>query len=215
MGLDYSFFCQKRANQGWIDVACAEGSLQGPPGFTWIDDKDVVRHLFWGDRSLFAMRRDLPPDIASTLLFQRCGQAAFSEWYHSWLPFDELLLDLWDESFVFFSKQVAPKYVNIFGDGQQPFPRGHLLAAGMPEQDVDRLQNTSYYEREAAIVNEPVDWESGKNRFELANTRPNYLLWVTWKVSVSSCLGDWRAREFRGQRRYGNDEELRIVCLFS
>src|SRR5262249_55215794 len=103
----------------------------------------------------------------------------------------------------------------LFGDGRQPFPREQLLAAGMAQEDVKGLQNTSYYVREAQIVHEPVDWESGKNPFVLANATAEYRLWVTWKESVTSCLSDWRTKAFREQRRYESDEELRIVCLFS
>jgi hypothetical protein len=217
MGLAYYFYVQKQTAQGWVVpagfVTCKdEGRESGE--FTWIDDRDVVRELFWGDRALFPMRRDPPPDIANTSLFRRCGRA-FAEWFHGWLPFEELLLDLWDREELLVSKRVQARCAGLFGDGRQRFPRQQLLAAGLAGREIENLEDTSYYVFDAAIVDEPIDRSQGQKRFELATVAPDWLVEVTWKVNVSGFLGDWRVREFRNLRRYGRDEELRVICLLS
>ncbi|MFO0809936.1 MAG: hypothetical protein U0746_15045 [Gemmataceae bacterium] len=218
MGLGYDFYVQKRTGPGWAvpaDFVTARGERSELGYFTWIDDKDSVREAFWGANPLFPMRRDRPPGVEEMAVFQEAGPDAFADWYHSWLPMEELALDLWDQFDVLVCKRVAARYALHFGDGGQSFPRSHLLSAGLAAAAIDKLEATSYYVSDAALVGEPVDWNHGKRRHELAGVGPDWGVGVTWRVSIAGFLGGWRTAEFRNLRRFGRDDELRIVCLFS
>jgi hypothetical protein len=218
MGLYYNFYVQKKAEGRWVVPAGfsdSKGERDESGYVTWIDDEDSVRQVFWGAKALFPMRRECPPDITDTLLFQRCGASGFSVWYHSWLSLDELLLDLWDETDLIVCKRIAARHARLFGDGRQPFPRQGLLSAGIPPAEVEDLENTSYCVSDAFVVDEPIDWNYGKKLHQLKEVAPEYLAEVTWQVSISNFLGQWRTAEFQNLRRFGRDEELRIICLFS
>ena len=215
MGLDYQFYVQKRTAEGWQvppGFANGQGEREEFGGFAWIDDKASARDLFCGTKALFPLRSEVPPEITNTLLFQRCG-AAFWEWYHGWLPFEDLLLDLWDEPDLLICKRVEARYANLFGDGRQSFPRRGLLSAGVAPVEVEGLEGAAPFAFDAELVADPIDRERGKKRFELERVGPDFLVEVTWKASVRSFLGDWCAKEFRNLRRYGRDEELRVICL--
>ena len=219
MGLDYYFYCQKHTQQGWsvpADFTNEHGNPDSSGEFTWFDDQDVSIRLFLGAQALFPLHNDFPPGFEQIPLYQR-NVNAFTEWFSGWLPFEELLLDCWDETLLLVSKRVTASHALLFGDGQQPFPHQALLLAGFEQLEIERLENTSYYVKYAEIVDQPIDYNSGQTRNYLERMLlfPNQLVKVSWKVTVSQFLGEWRTKEFRRIRQYGADEELRIICLFN
>src|SRR5687768_2952724 len=124
MGLDYHFHFQRRTQEGWsvpADFTNRFGYYHELGYFTWFDDKDISMDLFLGDKALFPLHEDFPPAIEQALLFQR-DPLAFTAHFRGWLPFEELMLDYWEETFLLVCKRVAASYAPLFKDGQQPFP---------------------------------------------------------------------------------------------
>ena len=226
MVLDFNFHFQVLTQEGWIvptGFSNRFGYYEDKGYFTWFDDKDATIRLFLGEKALFPMHRSFPPNIERTTLFQNAPLSTFggdqlsvfTTWFYGWLSFEDLILDCWDESYLLVSKRVASSYAPHFQDGQQPFPRERLISAGMDSTEVEDLENTSYYVSDAELVEEPIACGLEPGQRGLDFNSPDNLCEVSWKVSVSSFLGEWRTEEFRKLRQYGTDENLRIICLFS
>ena len=159
MGLDYHFYFQVNEGEEWTVPAnfTNRWDYEAQLGyFTWFDDKDVTAKLFWGEQSTFPMQYDYPPNVENSILYQKTS-AAWPEWFQGWLPFEDLMIDYWDETHLLVCKEIAGSYALLFSDGKQPFPRERLLNAGVDPHDLERLEETSYYSQ-GRILNDPIDY---------------------------------------------------------
>jgi hypothetical protein len=219
MGLDYHFFVQQRVNSRWVVPSgfknCMDSFREELGYFTWFDDKDVTIHrLFVDDDAIFPLQTNLPPEIKDTLLFESF-QWAFDEWYQGWIPFEEIHMDTWDEYSFLVSKPVPAQFVPLFRDGMQAFPAQPLLHAGCSPAEVDEMQNTWHYAYD--IRCSP---KSGIDLHQTSSTPMWRAEWdgmtrVSWEVSISQFMGEWRISEFQKLRQLDEDSNLRIICTFS
>jgi hypothetical protein len=211
VGLDYCFYVQKQTPRGWgvpPGYVAPEGKTDESGFVMWLHSRANACQLFWGLFPQIPMRKGEPPGIEDTDLFREWGEAAFRDWYHSWVPLEDMLLDLWDERTVLICAEVEARFASIFETGDHPFPREQLVAAGVAEDILEEW-------RVGDVTDKPVDWTWAGRRHELHTTDPTRPVEVTWLTSVSDVLGESHSAAFRNLRRYGRDDELRIICTYS
>jgi hypothetical protein len=213
--MDFTFYVETRKSGAWNrpeEFAADEKTSRRLGAFTWIPGKSYVQYqLFFGDEALFRFRRERPPDTRDSALFQHLDH--FYDYEEderrlSWLPYEELLVDLWDEPSLLISARVPASQAALFGNGRQPFPETALATAGWDSYDVDRM-------REGCLVSEALDRTFGRGRNEVEGCSGDWLITVTWADSVSGYLGASRANAFRSLRQYGSDRDLRVISLYS
>jgi hypothetical protein len=177
--------------------------------FAWARSGRGWLTLFWGPHALFPMCPGPPDDRRGSALLRhldRFYDYQRNEDHLCWLPYPELLIDCWDTDWVTVWAKVPAQHALLFGDGQQEFPEAELLAAGIPEVELDHLRN-------GRLTEEPVDVTFGRQRFRLADLPPDYEVEVTWRATIAEFIGEPHAGLFKGLRGYGPDEELRILSL--
>jgi len=121
-----------------------------------------------------------------------------------WIPYPELLIDCWDTESVTVAGSVPARRAPLFEDGTRPFPRAALRSAGATDRELERLAD-------ARPVREPLDVAFGRERHRIAELPPDELVQVTWRATVAELIGEPYVALFKGLRRYGPDEELRIL----
>jgi hypothetical protein len=156
------------------------------------------------------MRQGLPDDRRGSPLLRYLDQFydyARNEDGLCWLPYPELFIDCWDTDRVTIGAKVPARYALLFGDGNQEFPEAALLESGASEEELERL-GTGWWP-----AREPVDITFGKQRSRLAELPPDRLVEVTWRATIAEFIGERHAGLFKGLRRYGPDEDLRILSM--
>jgi hypothetical protein len=176
VSLDFYFYVEVRTGAGWNrpEEFALEGSAHRHLGeFTWLKGRSRVQHLFFGDRALLRFRRERPPDTENSALFKYLDlfyDYEDDERRLSWIPFEDLLVDLWDDQCLIVSARVRADLADHFGNGRQAFPSEALRTAGMDPYDVN-------YPREGALVEEAIDRTYGaggmssKSRFPRHSSR--------------------------------------------
>lgn len=216
MSQDFYFYVESRANGGW-DVPDAFTPPDAPlhrrvQAFAWLGGSAGIRGLFFGDEAPVAFRAGHPPAWESSALHRWMRPDAWAGEPDtpriSWLPFAELMVDLWDATRIVVAGRVPAPHAALFGDGSQPFPESALRAAGW-DGDAVRLL------RQSPPALAPLDRTHGQARHEVLASDPHRPLDVTWCESISDYLGRERADAFRSLRRFGGDAELRVIAVFA
>lgn len=204
------FYVETRTSGGW-DLPAEHVDLQADHHrqvrhFAWLRGSSRLRALFFGGGTRFPFRRGEPPAWESSALFRwlRPGGVEREMPEIGWIPFAELMVDLWDETRLVVRGSVPAASAALFGDGGQPFPEAALRAAGWDEHEIGRLS-------EGAPAGAAIDRTFGAARHEIDASRPEQPLDVTWSASISEYLGRERADAFRSLRRFGDDADLRVV----
>jgi len=214
MSLNYTLCCERKTGGSW----------------SWIGEvarisrnDDVLLELFGirpGPQTLFKMRlrstggppdSGRPPALDETSLRDIYGVAPFDEWYFGWLPFEELCVDTWCGLQLQVAGKAPQKHSLLFGDGQQPFPKGPLIRSGIPDRDLLQIERPLQL-KDAA---DRIDWQTGKSRHELDRMHPDSWVWVTWRLSVHEMVAQIATDLFLRLLATSNHEELRIVCIYS
>src|SRR5579871_1397794 len=106
MGYRYHFHFEKHTPEGWLvpsDFEDASGE------FVWFHPTDGRLSLFRGEDALFPMYNSFPPEYECSS-FYKWSAAAFTEWFQGWLPFEELILDSWEETSLLVSSRIPARY---------------------------------------------------------------------------------------------------------
>ncbi len=212
MGAYFYFHVETKRSGRW----CIPSDFQGedsssPRSFTWIAGRSNIQSLFFGKHATFPFRHTLPCDRTSSDFFQYLDSFynyELDEYKVSWLPYEELLVDYWDEAALIVTGQVTAKHATLFGDGSPSFPHQELLKAGWGKYEIDEL-------REGSVTNTSVNWSYGKGYYELRKLSPDETVNVTWTEIISSYLKEWHVQAFRELRKYGSDAELRVISTYS
>ncbi len=214
MGTYLHFYVEARTAAGWgvpagfraepWSLGCHEHLGQ----FAWLHPRDGAAGLFRGPRALFPLRRGRPADRAGSAFFLHLD--AYYDYDRdeeqlSWLPYEELFVDCWDRDTVLVAGPVPARHALLFGDGRGPFPAAELAAAGVAADAVEGL-------RAGRLAEGPVDTAFGAFRFQLSRLPPEQPVDVTWAETIGAFLGEPCASAFKGLRRYGPDEDLRILA---
>lgn len=213
MPIYHHFYVERREPEGWgvpPDFA-PEGwtfECDRPFGaFAWAPPRCGWLGLFFGSAPLFAMRPGPPDDRRGSPLLRHLDPLydyRRNEDGLSWIEYAELLIDCWDTDLVTVGGTVPVRYALLFGDGQQAFPGAALLGAGASEQEMERM-------RGGRPVSAPLDVAFGRQRSRLGDLPPNQPVEVTWRATIAELIGEPHAGLFKGLRRYGPDEDLRIL----
>lgn len=211
MSRDHYFHVETRRSGDWTvpeGFPCSPYRSEPLGEFTWLRGRSRCARLFFGPSAIFPFKPGPPESRARSALFRYLGPGydfEENEWQICWIPYPDLMVDLWDEMQLVLRCDVGSRDAALFGDGRQPFPRGALRARGLDDFHIDLLQ-------EGEIVAAPIDRTHGKARFEIESAAPEVRAAVTFVASVSEYLG--RAEAFRGLRAYGADDELRVVSMY-
>jgi hypothetical protein len=175
--------------------------------FAWAHPRYGWLRLFFGVDPLFPMRTGPPDDRRGSPLLWDLDQ--FYDYDRDedrlcWLPYPELVIDCWDTELVTVGAEVPARYALLFGDGQQRFPGAAIREAGASEEELDDL-------RDGWPAREPVDVAFGRQRSRVARLPPERPIAVTWRATIAEFIGELHAGVFKGLRRYGPDEDLRIL----
>ncbi|MDI1451338.1 hypothetical protein [Polyangium sp. 6x1] len=213
MSLDYYFHVETRRTGDWT---VPEGFPQSPyrpeplGEFTWMRGRSRSARLFFGSSAVFPFKPGPPESRARSALFRSLGpdyDFEENERRICWIPYPELMVDLWDEMRLVLQCEVGSRDAALFGDGRQRFPADALRARGHDDFRISLLQ-------EGEIVNEPIDRTHGKHRFEIEALAPEVRIPVTFVASVRGYLGEARTEAFQSLRVYGRDEDLRVVSMY-
>jgi hypothetical protein len=207
------FYVERHTTDGWVvppgfDPEPWTFESDRPfGGFAWAHPQAKWLELFWGAEALFPMRSGPPEDRRGSALLQYLDQ--FYDYAHNeaqlcWLPYPDLVIDLWKSAQVTVEAKAPARYALLFGDGRQTFPEAALLETGASQEELDRLG-------QGWLTREPVDTTFGRQRFRLAELPPDQLVEVTWRVTLAEFIEEPHSGLFEGLRRYGLDEELRIL----
>ncbi|MDY3554485.1 hypothetical protein R5W24_003609 [Gemmata sp. JC717] len=213
MAEEYHFYIERREADGWVlplDFQPEPWTYesQRPFGeFAWAHPRQKWLALFWGEGALFPMRLGPPDDRRGSPLLRdlsRYYDVSHDDLGLSWIPYTDLLIDCWDTDAVTLVACAPARYALLFGDGRQSFPSTALIEAGLTGERLDRL-------RDGWLAREPVDNTFGRDRFRVAELPPDRMVEVTWRVSITEFVGEPHAERFKGLRRFGPDDSLRIL----
>ncbi|MDI1484539.1 hypothetical protein [Polyangium sp. y55x31] len=213
MSLDYYFHVETRRSGDWTvpeGFPCSPYRSEPLGEFTWLRGRSRCARLFFGPSAIFPFKPGPPESRARSAFFRYLGPGydfEENEWQICWIPYPDLMVDLWDEMQLVLRCDVGSRDAALFGDGRQPFPLAALRARGHDDFRIDLLQ-------EGEIVAEPIDRTHGKARFEIESAAPEVRAAVTFVASVSEYLRESRTEAFRGLRAYGADDELRVVSMY-
>lgn len=211
MSLDFYFFVETRRNGEWIvpEPFLAKGAagrevqellrVRWSSSFGW--------GFFFSTDAFFPVRVGPPEWTPASALFRWLSDHGVMDDPPErlrWLPYEELLVDTWDESWITVGNQVPAALAPLFGDGSQRFPEAALMAAGWDEHRIHRFREG----RPAA----PVGRVAGPGRHEVETSHPEAPLTVTWRDTVTGCMTAERTAAFRALRQFGPDPDLRIVA---
>jgi len=177
--------------------------------FAWVHPRYHWTDLFWGSDASFPMRRELPEE--------RCGSAFFRylDSYYDytcdedkicWLPYEDLLIDCWEEDTVTVKAKVPSQFALIFGNGRRSFPHSDLISAGVAASKLDDLRN-------GRVTRDPIDVTFGERRFQITELPPDREVEVSWVETIRNYIGESHTNAFRRLRHYGRDEDLRILSM--
>jgi hypothetical protein len=209
----HHFYVEHRAQEGWgvppdftpepWTFACDR-----PFGaFAWAHPRCGWLDLFFGAAPLFPMRPGPPDDRRGSPLLRHLDQRdehGRNDDGLCWLPYPELLIASWDTELVTVGTSVPARYALLFGDGLQRFPSAALLAAGASQEELGRLHD-------GRLASAPVDAAFGRQRSRIAALPPDRPVEVTWRATIAELIGEPHAGLFKGLRRYGPDEDLRVL----
>jgi hypothetical protein len=216
MSLDFYFYVESRASGEW-KVPDAFTPPDAPlhrrvEAFAWIKGSSGAGGLFVSPNAPIPFRPEHPPAWESSALCQWMRPDLWAGEPDTpviaWLPYAELMADLWDETRLTIGGSVPAPHAALFGDGTGPFPESALLEAGMYENDVRRLLGRG------KPVAAPVDRSFGHARNEIEAHHSHHPLEVTWRATIADHLGRERADAFRSLRRFGDDADLRVISTF-
>jgi hypothetical protein len=207
------FYVERRKAAGWVvppDFAPEPWTFDCDHsfgGFAWAHPRNGWTELFWGAEALFPMRPGPPEDRRGSALLQYLDQ--FYDYGRDdgqlcWLPYSDLMINSWETEWVTVGAWVPARYALLFENGRQGFPWAALRGAGASEMELERLRNGS-------LAPEPLDVAFGRQRFQIAKLAPERPVDVTWRATISEFIGEPHASVFKGLRRYGPDEDLRIL----
>lgn len=214
MGYSYYFYVEtKHLGQWTVPLGFEKNkyNYERLGNFAWISSRSKVKDIFFGAKAVFPFRRELPPERRFSALFQYLGtfyDYQDDEYKISWLPYTELLVDLWDEMQIIVTNKIYAKNVDIFGDGNQPFPKDELLKFGWEPYQISNF-------RQGTITELSIDCSYGKYKHDISLVPPDRLVNVTWVDSVTNYLGDEQKQAFLDVRKFGSDEELRVISMYS
>ncbi|TKC92092.1 hypothetical protein [Polyangium fumosum] len=213
MSLDYYFHVETRRSGDWTvpeGFPCSRYRSEPLGEFTWMRGRSRRARLFFGPSAIFPFRPGPPEGRARSALFRSLGPKydfEENEWRICWIPYGDLMVDLWDEMLLVLQCDVGSRDAALFGDGQKPFPEDALRARGHDDFELDDLQ-------EGEIVHAPIDRTHGKLRFEIDVLAPDVRVPVTFVASVRTYLGEGGAEAFRGLRAHGRDDDMRVVSMY-
>lgn len=179
------------------------------PRQRWLDLFAIGRYVV---EPLFRLRPGPPDDRRRSALLRYLDNVyqydyAKNDSHLAWMPYEELFIDCWDTDTLLIGNSVPVSYALLFSNGEQPFPTAALVAAGVEEQELERLRNGWWTEK-------PVDVTFGPNRYSLSQLPPEREVPVTWRDTIATFIGELHVEAFRGLRRYGRDEDLRILSMW-
>ncbi|MDI1433689.1 hypothetical protein [Polyangium sorediatum] len=212
MSLDYYFHVETRRSGDWTvpeGFPCSPYRSEPLGEFTWLRGRSPRARLFWGPSAIFPFQPGPPESRARSALFRSLGpdyDFEENERRICWIPYGDLMVDLWDDMQLVLQCNVGSRDAALFGDGRMPFPEDALRARGHGDFEIDGLQ-------EGEIVNAPIDRTQGKRRFEIEVLAPEVRVPVTFVASVRAYLGESRATAFRDLRAHGREDELRVVSM--
>jgi hypothetical protein len=214
MSVDFHFYVETRARGEWTcPDEFPETTTHGLPRgeFTWIKASSRTPGLFFGERALFPFRPEHPPFTPASELFRTLYPEGWNvgdrDLTLAWIPYEALMVDLWDETRLLVANRVPVGFAALFGDGNADFPGAALAAAGWEQHRIDRL-------REGGPAAEAINRSHGPGRREVDASHPERPLEVTWTDTVAGCLGRGRADAFISLRRHGADAELRVISIY-
>lgn len=215
MSSDFYFYVEAWQAGHWNrPEACAEASeVQGRLGaFSWLKGSSPARALFFGDDALLPFYSGWPPTCENGTLFRHyspMGTADLNSLQPAWIPYPELMVDLWETPGLTLSAQVPARDAEVFGDGLGPFPTSRLQERGWSAEELNRLRSGG------RLTDQPVNRSVGQGRYAREKALPTARLIVSWTDSISAYLGTERAQAFCALRRYGTDEALRVIALYA
>ncbi len=210
------FYIEKLSADGW----CVPPGFESEPwqifkhdnvfgGFAWAHPNRPWLQLFWGDEALFPMRPGAPEQQRGSALLKQLAReydnCLCDELGLCWIPYTDLCIDTWDTESLILRAQIPARHALLFENGRRRFPREQLVATGLTAQETDQL------EWKAFLAEETVDHTIGQQRHRLSETPGHYDVTVTWNATIAEFIGERHSRVFRELRRYGVDEELRIL----
>lgn len=216
------FYVECRSTTGWavpndfVPTATAfksdahlGGFAAAHPRWRWLDLFAIGRYVI---EPLFRLRPGPPDDRRGSALLQYLESVHHYDYekndYHlSWMPYEELFIDCWTTDTVLVGNEVPARHALLFGNGEQPFPTAELVATGVEEAELEKFRNGWW-------VNEPTDVSFGVHRHQLSQLPPERDVCVTWRDTIAGFVGEGYADAFRGLRRYGRDEDLRILMMW-
>jgi hypothetical protein len=153
------------------------------------------------------MRPGPPEDRQGSALLQyldRFYDYARDEDQVCWLGYPALVIDAWDTDLVTVEAKVPARYAVLYENGEQAFPEAALREAGATVKELKSLHA-------GRLTGKPMEAAFGRQRFRVAGLPSDRPVPVTWRVSITEFIGERHAALFKGLRRYGPDEDLRIL----
>jgi len=217
------FYVECRSADGWAvpgnfvpsPMAFESGYPRGEfssahPRCRWLDLFAIGGFVI--EQPLFRLRPGPPDDRRGSALLRYLDNVhhydfSKNESHLSWMPYEELFIDCWDTDTVIVIGAVAARHALLFGNGEQPFPAVELLAAGVEEEKLERVRNGWW-------TTQPVDMTFGPDRYYLSQLPPDREVGVTWRDTIAGFIGESHTAAFRALRRYGRDEDLRILSMW-
>lgn len=206
------FFVEMRASGEWIVpeefIDRRDRRLLWVRDFTWMKRWAPASWLFFGDDAAIPFRTGRPQWTRASALYNTWFPEGYEdrELEVAWIPFEELMVDGWDESWLSVETRVPASAALLFGDGDQLFPEAALAAAGWSEDEIRRA-------RDGHLAHAPIDRTNGRARHEVEASHAMRAFEVTWRETVAGVLRDWRVEAFRSLRQYGSDADLRVVSI--
>jgi hypothetical protein len=218
---DYRYFyVESRSADDWVvpsNLAPWGGNYNAELGaFLWAHPRQRWLDLFAIGRyvvePLFRLRPGPPDDRRASSLLRYLDNVhhydyAKNDYHLAWMPYEELFVDCWDTETVVLGGNVPAQYALLFGNGEQPFPTAELVTAGVEEKALERFHNGWWTDKSA-------DMTFGPDRYHLNQLPPDRDVWVTRRETIAGFIGAPHADEFRGLRRYGRDEDLRVLSMW-
>ena len=177
------------------------------PRWHWLDLFAIGRHVY---EPLFPLRSGPPDDRRGSALLRHLDSFddyETNESHLSWIPYGELFVDCWDAETLVIGRQLPACHALLFGNGQQPFPTAELVAVGVEEKELEQF-------RIGWWTDQPADMTFGPDRHHLSQLPPDRDVCVTWRETIAGFIGEPYADTFRELRRYGRDEDLRILVMW-
>lgn len=214
MPLYQHVYVERREAEGWVvpqDFSPEPWTFECDRpfgGFAWVPPRCGWLDLFFGADAVFPMRPGAPEDRRGSPLLRhldRYYDYGRNEDRLCWLPYAELLVDCWQTDLITVGARVPARYAVLFGDGTHAFPNDALIEAGASERELEDLCQFA-----GKPVREAMDAGYGRHRHRIVHMPPEAFVEVTWRATIAEFVGHY-AVLFEGLRRYGRDEDLRVL----